>query len=192
MTTWRSETETASTPASSVDSVGTTDLSQFRALGTVYTYSLCLMVTRILMDSSPFSRRAQPAAPPPACMMGLVSWTLLTLTTVPVWLATQAGGVKMWWDAAGLRCPPMELRRDCFTILVHASLSIAILGLSCGDFALPSASVMAPGALLLRNVCQWKESALYLPSQHTGTTSWFMGPTMSSSLCSTCATSPMK
>lgn len=39
--------------------------------------------------------------------------------------------------------------------------------------------------------CQWKEYVLYLPSQHMGTTSWFMDPMMSSSLCSTCATTPM-
>lgn len=55
---------TASTHVLSVDSVGTADLPRFRALATVCTYSLCLMVTRILMDSLPLSRRAQ-AGPVP-------------------------------------------------------------------------------------------------------------------------------
>lgn len=50
---------TASTHVLSVGFVGTTDLPQFRALATVCTYSLCLMVTRILMDSLPLFRRAQ-------------------------------------------------------------------------------------------------------------------------------------
>lgn len=50
---------TASTHASSVGSVGTTDLPQSRALETVCTYSSCLMVTRTLTDSSRLSRRAQ-------------------------------------------------------------------------------------------------------------------------------------
>lgn len=59
MTTWRCEMVTASARVLSVDSVGTTDLPQFRALATVCTYSLCLMVTRISMDSLPLSRRAQ-------------------------------------------------------------------------------------------------------------------------------------
>lgn len=36
----------------------------------------------------------QLAAPPPACMTGLVSWTRPTLTTAPVWQDTRARGVK--------------------------------------------------------------------------------------------------
>lgn len=136
---WRSAMETASGHVLSLDSAGTTDLPQFKALATVCTFSSCLMVTRILMDSSPLSRRTQLAAPPLVCMMGLASWTLHILTTVPVWLATQASGVKMWWDAAGLQCPPMGLQRVCSTTLVHASLSVATLVSSCGGFVLPSA-----------------------------------------------------
>lgn len=50
---------TASTQVSLDDFVGTTDLPQFRALATVCTYSLRLMVTRILMVSLPLSRRIQ-------------------------------------------------------------------------------------------------------------------------------------
>lgn len=182
---------TASTHVLSVDSVGTTDLPQFTALATVYTSSLCLTVTRILMDSLPLSRRAQLAAPLLACMTGHASWTVLTLTTVPVWLATQARGVKMWWDATGLQCPPMDPQRVCSITQEHASLSAVILALSCGVFALPSAWEMAHGVRLPQSVCQWKQYVVYLPSQHMGTTSWFTDPTMSSSLYSTCATTPM-
>lgn len=50
---------TASTHVLSLDSVGTTDLPRFRVLATVCTFSLCPMVTRILMDSLPLSRRVQ-------------------------------------------------------------------------------------------------------------------------------------
>lgn len=139
MITWRSETVTASTRVLSLDSVGTTGLSRFTALETVCTYSLCLMVTRTLMDSLPLFRRAQPAALLLACMMGLVSWTVPTLTTAPVWLATRARGVKMWWDVAGLQCPPMDPQRVCFITRGLASLSVVTLALSCGASVRPSA-----------------------------------------------------
>lgn len=118
---------TALTRVLLLDSVGTTDRPQFTALVTVCTYSLCLMVTRILMDSLPLSRRDQLAARLLAYMMGLVCWRVLTLTTVPVWLATQARGVKMWLDAAGLQCPPMDPQRVCFITRGHASLSVVTL-----------------------------------------------------------------
>lgn len=139
MTTWRSEMATASTRVLSLDSVETTDRPRFTALATVCTYSLCQMATRILTDSSQLSRRARLAALLLAYMMGLVSWTLLTLTTVPVWLATQAGGVKMWWDATGLQCPPMDPQRVCFITRGHASLSVVTVASSCGGFVPPSA-----------------------------------------------------
>lgn len=154
MTSWRSEMVTASTPVLLLGTVGTTDLLRFKALATACTYSLCLMGTRILMDSLQLSRRAQLAAPLLACMMGLVSWTVHPLTTVPVWLATQARGVKMWWDAAGLQCPPMDPQRVCFITRGHASLTAVSLALSCEGFVLPSASVMAPGVHLPQSVCQ--------------------------------------
>lgn len=51
--------ETASTHVLLVDSVGTADQLQFRALETVCTFSLCLMATKISMDSLPLSRKAQ-------------------------------------------------------------------------------------------------------------------------------------
>lgn len=139
MTMWRSEMETASTHVLLVDTVETTDRPQFRAPATVYISYLCLMDTRILMASLLRFRRAQPAARLRACTMGLASWTVLTLSTVPVWLATQARGVKMWWDATGLRCPPMDPLRVCFITLGRASLSVVILDLSCGAFPPPSA-----------------------------------------------------
>lgn len=59
MTTSRSEMATASMLVSLVDSVGTADPHHFRALATVCTLRLCLMVTRTLMGSSLLSRKAQ-------------------------------------------------------------------------------------------------------------------------------------
>lgn len=53
---------------------------------TAHTFSSCTLMSHTLC--------LQPAAPLLACMMGHVSLTVLTLTTVPVWLATQAKGVK--------------------------------------------------------------------------------------------------
>lgn len=55
-----------------------------------------------------------------------------------------------------------------------------------GQFATPSSLIF-----LFCLQCQWKKSALYHPSQHMVTTSWFMDPMMSSLLYSTCASSPM-
>lgn len=182
---------TASTPALSHGTVGTTDLLRFKAQATACTFSLCLMATRTLMDSLQLSRRAQLAAPLLACMTGLVFSTVLSLTTVPVWVATQARGVKMWWDAAGLQCPPMDPQRVCFITRGHASLSTVTLALSYGGFVPPSASVMAPGVRLPQSVYRWRVFVLYHPSQNRGITSWFMDPMTSSLPYSIFATSHM-
>lgn len=68
------------------------------------------------------------------------------ISTVHVSIFTQ------WWDAADLQCPPMVPQRACSITRVHASLSVVILGLSCGAFVLPSAWAMAPGVHRPHNV----------------------------------------
>lgn len=54
-----------------------------------------LLKSVFILVLASYSSCLQRAVPLLVCMMGPVSWTVLTLITVPVWLVTQARDVKM-------------------------------------------------------------------------------------------------